>query len=492
MAFITLKPGSFTEGRFIHGVTVLASGTTAAQAVVILASPILTRLYTPEQFGVLAVYAAALSIVIVIASLRYQLAIPLPRTDGSAANVLAVALACVAVVTLVSAVIVGLYKQDIAVLANASELASLLWLLPVGVLLGGVYEALSYWAVRKKSFGLIARTNLQQGFGMAATQVVLGVAQLGPIGLIIGQIVGTAAGLSSLAASALSQDRHVLKRIRLRRAMQQARRFRRFPQYLTWSGLANSAGAQLPMLLFAALFSPATAGLYFLADRVTRAPASLVGNAVSRVFLSDAAEARREGRLDRLALRVIRGLVRVSVGPFMLMAIVAPELFSVAFGPEWLESGHFVQWMTPMLIASFVVAPLTTLHVVLERQRRGLLFQVTLLISRMIAIGVGVKLGGEVLTIAIFSFMSCAVYAYFGCWILNTSGVPYSDILRTICLEILILSPVAFGMWVMKAIVLGSNISNASLTDDVVFILATVLAVIVVLAWRARPFLKDI
>nr|WP_274520339.1 oligosaccharide flippase family protein [Ectothiorhodospira sp. 9100] len=144
-----------------------------------MASPLLTRLYSPEDFGLLAVFAALLGILSVIASLRYQLAIPLPESDEEAAHVVVLGLIIVADMSLLATVLVIFFAQPIADVFNTPALASYLWLLPLALLLSGIYQVFNYWAIRVKAFTPIARTKLTQA--IATVSVQLGGYLLGPL-----------------------------------------------------------------------------------------------------------------------------------------------------------------------------------------------------------------------------------------------------------------------------------------------------------------------
>lgn len=475
------------KSRFARGVTVLASGTAAGQAIVVLASPILTRLYTPDDFGVLAVYASFLGIVTVAASLRYQLAIPLPRSDGSAANILALSLICVGVVTAVITLIVALLGGSIVAWTNTPMLKPYLWLLPVGVALGGAYQAFNYWAVRKRAFTRIASTKLQQGGGMVVTQIGLGFAHFGPLGLILGQVVGQTAGLTNLVRSAWREDRSALRRIRGDRIRWAARRYRQFPLYSTWSGLANTAGSQLPPLLFAALFSPAIAGFYMLANRVLHMPMSLLGQSIGQVFHSSAAEARRENKLDAITLQTFSGLVRIGLGPIALVAITAPELFAFVFGSEWREAGTYVQWMAPWLIMVFITSPLSNLVSVMERQKHGLIFQLSLFVVRSSAIVLGAVFGGALLAVMLFSLSGFLLWTIFSVWLLWAAGVTVLKWGRVVAGELGIMVPFGVAFWWG----LNQLISVAPAQMSGLWItIYTGIAVSGVLLWRALPLFR--
>ncbi|MGH7483582.1 MAG: lipopolysaccharide biosynthesis protein, partial [Longimicrobiales bacterium] len=154
------------KGRFARGAAVLVSGTAAGQSVVILSSPVLTRLYTPEEFGTLAVYSAALATIVLVASGRYELAIPLARAGGAAANLMALSLLVLLATTLLTTLGVSVFGEHLIALTNTPALGPFVWILPLGVLLGGANKVFTYWALRKEAFRRIASTRFQHGTGM--------------------------------------------------------------------------------------------------------------------------------------------------------------------------------------------------------------------------------------------------------------------------------------------------------------------------------------
>ena len=188
----------FPRSGFARNVIMMSSATGAGQAIAILAAPILTRLYTPGDFGVLGIFAAILGIVSVVASLRYEQAIPLPRRPGLAANVLVLAISIVVATSLVSGAVIVVFARDIAAWTNIPAQFRILYLIPLGVLLAGTYQVLNNWAVRQRSFGRIAGTTLLQGGSSTATQLALGILTSGPSGLVAGQILGRSAWCSPI------------------------------------------------------------------------------------------------------------------------------------------------------------------------------------------------------------------------------------------------------------------------------------------------------
>ncbi len=401
------------KNAFARGVSVLVGGTVGAQALMVLASPLLTRLYTPEDFGLLAVYASILSLFTVIASLRYELAIPLPEKDSEAAHVAVLSLFIVGFITTISALIILICGDYVAQLINAPDMANYLWLIPVGVFAIGCYQVFNYWAIRTKSFGNIAKTKISQSLATLAVQ--LSGFKLGVLALMLGQTGGQGVGVVTLARPALKSTHFKgwqwtdLKKV--------ATRYRNFPIFSTWGGFLNTASVQLPPLLFAIFFSAGVAGLYALAHRVLAMPMGVVGSAVGNVFFANAAEAYREDKLAPLFESVYTKLVSIIMPVMLVLLIDAPNLFAFVFGENWREAGELARWMAPWLAVVFIASPLSTMFTILEKQKQGMYFQGLVLFVRVVAIAVGVYYESMILAIMLFSLFSVVCWLGFLIWV---------------------------------------------------------------------------
>lgn len=359
------------KSGFVRNVAVLAGGTGIGQAIAALASPILTRLYTPEDFGVLVVFTAILGIVVVFSTLRYNLAIPLPDDDIDAANVLVLSLAIVVLLSVLTALAFGTLGDEIAIWTNAPMLKPYYWLLPLGVLAVGVYQSLNYWAVRKKKFVHLGITKISQGVGTVIIQLAFGLIKLAPLGLLLGHVVGQAAGTSTLALLAWRHNGEAIKRVKLAGIYWAANRYRRFPIYYMPAALLTTAWLQIPALVIAAFYEPKIAGLFALGQLVLGAPMTLLGNSVGQVYLGEAAELARQGlkALYKFFVSTSIRLFFLGAIPIGLIGLGGPNLFGFVFGPEWPEAGLYVQILAPSFLLRFTVSPMSqTLSVHLERQ----------------------------------------------------------------------------------------------------------------------------
>lgn len=415
------------KNAFARAVSVLVGGTAGAEVLLVLAAPLLTRLYSPEEFGLLAVYASLLALISVISSMRYELAIPLPVDDGEAANVAVLCLILIAISTILTGVLVFLMGSSIVVALDFPILAGYLWLLPFSVLLTGLYSVFDYWAVRTKHFSTIAGAKLRQSAVNIAIQ--LAAFKLGGNALFLGLVTGQGVGVTNLGLPALKNAG--FEQVSWADIRKAAGRFKRFPIFLTWDGLLNTTGSQLPPLLFAYFFNPFAVGLYTLANRVLSRPMTFVSSAVGQVFFANGADAYRKKEHGPLVCQFQEKLIHMGTPVSMLLILIGPDLFSILFGEDWRQAGDFARWMAPWLLFSFVYSPLSTIFAVMELQKQVVFLQFVLLIARSLAIGLGAAIGDLFTSVALFSLVSAVCYLAFSLWITHISGNSILSFLRT-------------------------------------------------------------
>jgi len=397
-------------GTFARHVMTLASGTAVGQVLLVLSLPVLTRLYSPADYGALAVYASTLTVLLVVASLRFELAIPLPEDDSVAGSLLALSLLSLAAVTALVGLMVWLAGAALVARAKVPALQPYLWLIPIGLAGAGVFQALSYWAIRRRAFSRIARAKVSQGVGQVAVQVGLGIARAGAPGLLIGDVVGRVAGGGGVTLLAL-RDRafaHVTRESIAAAAL----RYRRFPLLMTPSGLLNIGSLQLPSILFAAGFGAAAAGLYALSYKMLVLPTMLVAQAVGQVFLSRAAAVSTEpARLRALADRTALALFAGGLPVFCAMAIGGPEIVSAVMGAQWEQAGRYAQILAPWFALWLVSNPLSGLLSVREWQGSALAFTAVEFGLRLGALLIGIHRGSPILAVALLSASGVAIAA---------------------------------------------------------------------------------
>ena len=361
---------------FLHNVWLLTSGTVFAQGLVILALPVLTRLYSPQDFDLLAVYVALIGLISVVSCLRYNIAIPLPEQDEDAMALLALSLLAGCAFSLILVLPVVFAPKATAALLGQMDLAPHLWLVPFGIALASSYNALQYWASRKKRFGIITKTRMTRAVGGVGTQLAFGLTTPIPFGLLLGHALYSGLGVIGLGRNVMRDDHKTIGALDWERMRRVAGQYRRFPFYSVPQTLFDTGGTQLPIIIIAAATAGPEAGFLMLAMRVMGLPMGLIGSSVAQVYLAEAPEKLRDGSLPAFTRRTMWTLFRTGAPPLAVAGALSPMLFPILFGAEWARAGWLVAWMTPWFILQFVVSPVSM--VLNVTGRLGLLLAIAL------------------------------------------------------------------------------------------------------------------
>jgi len=440
---------------FASDVLKLVSGTTIAQAIGILITPILTRLYAPEAFGTLALFTSITSILGVIACMRYELAIMLPESDEEAVNLLGVSLGFTVLLSLLTIPMVWWGRAPLLNLLNAQELAPYLWLIPPMVLGAGTFLALNYWNSRTKRFGRLSVARVLQAGSIHSIKLGAGLAGHTTGATLIGaNVVGQAIATLILAAQIWRDDAQLFLRSMSWEGMWNGiKRHRKFPLYSIWSALLNNISWQLPAILLSAFFSSTVVGYYALGFRMIKLPMSLIGGAIAQVFFQRAAEAKAQNVLSDVVLNVFRRLVMIGLFPLLMLTLIGPQIYTVVFGLEWAEAGVYTQILGVWAFFWFISSPISTLFSVLEKQAFGLKLNTFIFLSRLASLLIGGYIGNARLALSLFSVTGILVYGYLSFAIMAETGIHLSKILSILGQALAYFFP--FGALVLILVVNG-------------------------------------
>ncbi len=353
---------------FIKDVIKLSSGTVAARILYFAALPFLTRIYSPDDFALLAAFMALTVTMATVVSVRLEIAIPLAKSESEAIEILLFALFFISLMSLFF-LILNLYFSNIfADIISIPKIEPYLFLVPVAAALVGSYSVFQYWETRNRNFGKIARNRIIQGVSGVFMMLVLGFIGLVPLGLILGNIASRSIGFIGFASCFFKEKIEDIKKVRINEIVKTLFKNRMYPLYSTPEALINVAGAQVPILLIASS-SGSEAGYLWLSMQLVMIPMSLVGSSISQVYLSRAPSALHEERLAVLTLSIIRRLLIYSVGILALVFMIAPILFPFIFGIEWVRAGEIVTLLIPVAFMQLLVSPVSMALYVTNHQR---------------------------------------------------------------------------------------------------------------------------
>ncbi|MCB5175364.1 lipopolysaccharide biosynthesis protein [Microvirga lenta] len=377
---------------FLRGVAVVVGGTAAAQLITLAFSPLITRLYGPEIFGVQGIFLAAVGLVLPFANLAYGASIVLPATDNEARALFRLSVLISLAVTALSTLVFGIFHRDIAEAIGFTAPSQLLWLAPVTILVIAVAQPFHHWLARKKQFGALSRISVAEATIVGGAKTAVGfVAATAPVlltsvalaGLLKLALLWTSARDTLVPGKRADQDPPVPLR-------DVAYRYRDFPLFRAPHDWLNGLSHNIPSLMLAALVGPVAAGFYVLSYRVVSLPITVISAAVGTVFLPRIAEAsHRSERLRPLLLKGTAALAAVGLLPFGIMIAFAPWLFSLVFGAEWTAAGDYARWLSLWFYIVFIGSPAYQAIPILGLQGHLLAYEIVVLALRTSALAVG-------------------------------------------------------------------------------------------------------
>ncbi len=382
------------KGSFSHNVLLMFIGTAIGQMGSVILSPALTRIYSPEEFGVLGIYMMVISVMSLIASLRYELAIPLTKTEEETANMLGVCLLSLFFVNL----LIGIVLYSINSVPEYLESSfGLLWeyrlMVPVGMFAIGAYQILVSYATHKQTFKVISQTKIYQGYGGPISQIILGLAGTNVWGMITGFVIGQSMGASVLFKKLIPNPKLIIKSMSVSGIKAMAYRFRNFPLISSFSSMINMLGGNnilflaIPMIYHSTIIT----GFIFLINRIVERPLLMLSTSILQVYMGDAYKTQnhdREAMRDRF-LNVLRFQLIIVSGWLFLINATAYYLIPFVFGEEWRDSVQYIYILSIAYLPQMTMHAVTHTLQILEKQKLAVIYDTCRLLAVIFVLYLG-------------------------------------------------------------------------------------------------------
>ncbi len=395
-----------SSGSVFRNMAVLATGSGVARLVGILSIPVISRIYMPEHMGVLSVFVAVTSMLVPFGTMRYSVALPLPKNDGLATNLAVLCISLLFVAAGIVTLFFWLFSRPILEMLSMQALLPYWWLLIISVIGTGGYEILSQWAIREKAFKAYSKTQVQQSLSGAVVKIGLGLLNLKPLGLLVGQIVAQAGGILSLIIRFQHDFRANLQHVTKKRVLFMFKHYSSFPLFRLPSQFLLVFASQAPLLFSAKLFGAEITGQLGLALMALALPMSIFGQTMGQAYYAEIARIGRKNpnKIYELTKSITKKLFLLSILPFLVLLITGPSLFPLVFGEQWSLAGIFASILAFYLLAQFISTPLVNALTVFERQGMFLRINLVRVVGVLVVFGIStVAHLSAVQTMAIYS-----------------------------------------------------------------------------------------
>lgn len=363
------------KSDFNQNVLTLITGTTIAQAIPIAVSPILTRINTPEDFGILSIFVAITAVFGSIANGRYELAIMLPKKDEDAINIFALGFIIVSCVSLVLLLLVVVFNGYFTTLLGNEEISFWLYFVPLVVFFTGLWNILNYFNNRRKNYKDLRNAAIIKSILSAIIQLSIGLIKQGPTGLISGQIFSQFFANTKLLKNII-KDRLLVSKIRRLKILALAKRYKDFPKHSMIPSFLNTLTSQYTSIMIPKMFSFAVGGYFFLAIKIVNLPATLISGAISQVYLQQISENKnRKIKNFAIFISTFKKLFLIALPISIIGYFLSPYIFPAIFGKDWVISGEVAKYLFLIFLITFCVSPLSVSFVPALELKKGAFWQ---------------------------------------------------------------------------------------------------------------------
>lgn len=412
------------ESRLLKNILKLVKGTLIAQIISLLFYPIITRIYTPEDFGEFALIIGVASFFTVIATLRYEFAIILPKSNIHAKNIASLSFILpfliVAIYTVLSLILISLFDE-----INTFFTDSIIFIfIPLAILLVGIYQTLYYWCNRFDLYNEMANSRIFNTLLNSFAAVTLGLLTNNVWGLLLGYLIGY---MSSIVYMLL-KNKGILKEIKssfnLKRIVYNLKKYKNLPLFNSFHALLDVASLQGTVILMGIFYNNYYLGLFSLTWRVLKIPLVFIGGAVSQIYTKEAATLfANKKKIRPLFIKTTLNMFVISLPIFTILFFLGEPMFVYVFGETWRGSGEYVKYLVPWLMINFIGSSITQTVIIINKQKTALIFAVMQTITILLVISISgynsIAFEQMLLYLSITGSITTFIYGF---WIYRQTG----------------------------------------------------------------------
>jgi lipopolysaccharide exporter len=406
----------FPQGKFLHNLSVVMTGTAIAQLFGLVMMPVVSRLFTPADFGIFGTFYSVVGVWGAVITLGYSQVVVLPKQKEEALNLFVVACLSVALITSLTAVAVLLFPAEVQYLLKAPNR----WFLPLflfAIVIMGLTYCLEAWCTRTSAFMSLAVSQVVRMVSAVGLWIALGFGHMGALGLVLGLVCGDILASINLGRVFKADLKEGWTSLAWSRIRELAREYKEFPLYASPQGLMSALSQGLPVILLGYFYGIGVAGAYAFGIRILQTPMNFISAPLWRVVFQRSSEIHNQD--DDLFPFYIKGtvvLLAVILVPTIILFVWAPQIFSWIFGAEWREAGIYARWLILWISIVFINLPASICATILRQQRNLFIYQCLILSSRAVVLVIGGLYLTALATVVAFSVLGFILNVSFMLW----------------------------------------------------------------------------
>ncbi len=371
----------FLKSEFTKNTVVLVFGTIIAQAIPLLLHPFLRRIYTPEDFGAMAVFLSIFSMLTIVSSLRFEATIVLPKNDNESANIFSLAFVINLGFNLIGFFIVLFFKESIVNLIGLPvKYSDFLYFLPATSFLYSLYQSINYWLIRQKAFRASSTNKIVRRAVEGIFQLGMGILKI-PGGLFIGDFFGNFSNVLS-GIRQINKNKFSLKVVSKRKMGFVFKKFIDYPKYNVVPTLLSSAASLLPFLFINKIYSTEVVGYLDLSRMVLSIPLIFISATIAQVLFQQITEKRHnKSSIKRDLLNICFIIVGIIVLEALILFFFGDTLFKLIFGENYLISSYYSKILIFSFSMTFITSTFSSIFITFDKIKQNSVWQITYFIS---------------------------------------------------------------------------------------------------------------
>ncbi len=405
---------TFKKSEFTKNVFILVTGSSIAQLIPFAAEPILSRIFTPAEFGTFEIYAAVVIILGSIASARYEMAIILPKLENKAVNVLGLSLFIVTSFSVLLFVVLLTARSQIISLLNNQELGNFLLYIPLGIFLVGTNRGFLYWSLRSKYMRNMSLSRIFESSGKAGSSILFGLMKMSTIGLIFGQIIGQIMSTAVLIYRFWKSDRNKFIFLSGKNFFSQAKVYAEFPKVNIPIALTEMLQVSGIIFIISFFFDNTTVGEFSKSLRILLIPLNLLGTSISQVFYQKATKDYSKGiDISANLKKLVISLTTWTFPGLILFLFISPWMFGFVLGKNWIIAGEYARILSVWIFIKFVISPVANIPLIINKQKQYFLINLTGNLIMILSIAIPGIIGTNIFPILLTLSISQTLFQIF-------------------------------------------------------------------------------